>query len=308
MFIIFTLMINNIKTEFTIKDLENLSGIKAHTIRIWEKRYQLFKPKRTDTNIRYYSIQELQKLLNVTLLYNHGLKISKIAALSSSKLISNIKELSLKKGVEATALNVFKISMLNFDEARFNEVFEKLIREHSFRYIFKNILIPFLNEIGLLWQIESIFPAHEHFISNLIKQKIYANIDAIDKSKGIEEQDVYILFLPLNEIHDIGLLYIHYELLLHGHRSIYLGQSIPDENIIGLQASFKKVKIVTYLTVEPSQKSTLEYLENISQNFKKDSSHSIHAIGQKTKDILSENVQQKQIFVYHSPLDFLKLV
>lgn len=299
---------NNIKTEFTIKDLENLSGIKAHTIRIWEKRYALFNPKRTDTNIRYYDIKDLQKLLNVSLLYHNGLKISKIAALSHSKLIANIKELSLKNGLDANALNVFKLAMLNFDERRFHDMYDTLTKEHSFRYVFKNIFLPLLNEIGLLWQLDNIAPSHEHFISNLIKQKIYTNIDAISSNEVLEEQDIYVLFLPLNEIHELGLLYLHYELLLHGHRSIFLGQSIPIENLKEFVNTYIKVQYVTYLTVEPTQESLVDYLDTIYKSILENKENQLHVLGQKTKDLTIKSSHKKQVFIHKSPFDFLKII
>lgn len=297
---------NNIKTEFTIKDLENLSGIKAHTIRIWEKRYALFNPKRTDTNIRYYDIKNLQKLLNVSLLYNNGFKISKIAALSHSKLIANIKELSLKDGLNANALNVFKLAMLNFDERRFHDMYDTVTKEHSFRYVFKNIFLPLLDEIGLLWQLDNITPSHEHFISNLIKQKIFTNIDAINNNEVFEEQDIFVLFLPLNEIHELGLLYIHYELLLHGHRSIFLGQSIPIDNLKEFVNTYPKVKYVTYLTVEPSQESLVNYLDTIYNNILENKENQLHVLGRKTKDFELKSLLKNKVFIHKSPFDFLK--
>lgn len=299
---------NNIKTEFSIKDLENLSGIKAHTIRIWEKRYTLFDPKRTNTNIRYYDIKDLQKLLNVSLLYNSGIKISKIAALSHSKLIASIKELSFKNGLDANALNVFKLAMLNFDERRFHNMYDTIIKEHSFRYVFKNIFLPLLNEIGLLWQMDNISPAKEHFISNLIKQKIYTNIDAINSNELLEKQDLYVLFLPLNEIHELGLLYLHYELLLHGHRSIFLGQSIPTDNLEEFVDTYTEVQYVTYLTVEPSQESLTNYLDTMYNSILKNRENKLHVLGQKTKELSIKSTHKNQIFVHKSPFDFLKII
>ena len=164
---------NNIKTEFTIKDLENFSGIKAHTIRIWEKRYNLFEPNRTDSNIRYYDINSLQKILNISLLNNNGLKISKIAALSQKGIEQQIKELIFKDGFENQAANSLKLAMLNFDENLFNVTYNNLVAQSSLRDVFKNVFLPFMNDLGILWQVNSITPAHEHFITNLISQKIH---------------------------------------------------------------------------------------------------------------------------------------
>ena len=132
---------NNVKNIFSIKDLENLSGIKAHTIRIWEKRYNLLTPNRTDSNIRYYDISNLQKLLNVSLLNNHGLKISKIADLSESQILANVREVISKNGIESQSSNMFKLAMLNFDETLFVKTYNGLLAKYSFREIVKKIFI-----------------------------------------------------------------------------------------------------------------------------------------------------------------------
>lgn len=162
---------NSVKTSFSIRDMENLSGIKAHTIRIWEKRYNLFRPERTNTNIRTYNITSLQKLLNVTLLYNNGYKISKIAKLGDEKIPALVNEIVSQKSEKNHTLNSLKLSMLNFDQSLFLKTYNGLMEEKSFTQIFNEVFIPLLNELGLLWQTNTISPAHEHFISNLIKQK-----------------------------------------------------------------------------------------------------------------------------------------
>lgn len=273
---------NNIKTEFTIKDLENFSGIKAHTIRIWEKRYNLFEPLRTSSNIRYYTIDSLKKLLNVTLLYNNGLKISKIADLNKNGLEQKVKELVFNDGFENSALNSFKLSMLNFDEALFHKTYNSLIVHSSFKAVFTNIFMPFLNEVGLLWMVNSITPSHEHFITNLIKQKIYFNIEKVQMVDSLDDRKTFVLFLPLNEIHELGLLYVHFELLLHGYHSIYLGQSVPIENLKDLQNIYKDICFITYLTVEPSADTVEVYIQSVfDQILKNTTSNELWVAGEK---------------------------
>ena len=139
---------NNIKSTFTIKDLENISGIKAHTIRIWEKRYNLLSPERTDTNIRYYSSENLQKLLNVVLLNQNNIKISKIAEMSDNTIVLKARELAFKMAVNDEAINSFKIAMFQFDKTLFNNTYNSLLKRKTFREIFKDVFIPFLNHIG----------------------------------------------------------------------------------------------------------------------------------------------------------------
>ncbi|HAH56273.1 MAG TPA: MerR family transcriptional regulator, partial [Flavobacterium sp.] len=148
-------MINNtynIKSVFSIKDLENLSGIKAHTIRIWEKRYNVLQPMRSDTNIRNYDLQSLQKLLNVVLLNNYGYKISRIAEHSTEKIESLVREIISEKSTKNHAINAFKMAMINFDQALFFNTYNSLLSEKSFREVFYEIVIPLMEEIGLLWQ------------------------------------------------------------------------------------------------------------------------------------------------------------
>ena len=156
---------NNIKTVFSIKDLENLTGIKAHTIRIWEKRYTILEPVRTETNIRLYNIENLQKLLNVQLLNNHGYKISTISKLAEDTIPQLVNDIISDKSVKHHAVSSFKLAMMNFDQALFLNTYEKLLSEKSFREIFMDILVPFLHETGFLWQTNTISVAHEHFIS-----------------------------------------------------------------------------------------------------------------------------------------------
>ena len=166
---------NNIKNVFSIKDLENLSGIKAHTIRIWEKRYQVLEPMRTDTNIRLYDLVSLQKLLNITFLHEYGYKISKIATYSENEIQTLVKQIISSKNSKNHAINAFKMAMMNFDQQLFFNTYNWLAEEKSFKEIFHQVFIPLLDEIGLLWQTDTISPAHEHFISYLLRQKIILN-------------------------------------------------------------------------------------------------------------------------------------
>ncbi len=274
---------NNIKTVFSIKDLENISGIKAHTIRIWEKRYNLFTPKRTSGNSRYYDQASLQKLLNVVLLNNNNYKISKIAAMSEEEIILNSREIALNTDIENDAINSLKIAMYNFDQNLFNQVYAQLLIKKSFSEIFKDIFIPLLNFIGLLWQTNTLTPAHEHFISNLIVQKIQINTEKIPFKKN-DGKKVYVLYLPENEIHELGLLYLNYELTLRGNKTVYLGQSVPLENLKDLQNVFTKICFISYFTIAPQQAKVIPYLNEVSTLIK-NTENTFWAIGKKTQNI-----------------------
>jgi len=256
---------NNVKTVFSIKDLENLSGIKAHTIRIWEKRYNVLEPMRTTTNIRLYDTSSLQKLLNITLLHRHGYKISQISKYPAEKIPLLVREIISEKSVRTHAINAFKMAMMNFDQTQFFNTYNTLLSEKSFREVFYEVFIPLMKELGLLWQSETITPAHEHFISNLIKQKLLINIDKVQILEPTNTDKIFVLFLPLNEIHQLGLMYINYEIISSGYRTIYLGESIPVENLKDLKKYFTNIVYITYLTVEPQKKAVNDYVKIIQQ-------------------------------------------
>ena len=202
---------NNIKDTFTIQDLEILTGIKAHTLRIWEKRYDLLNPSRINRNVRVYSLSDLQKILNVSLLYNNNYKISKISKLSDSQLADEAKSFALSSFSNNYEINSLVICMFTFDESLFHEIYLEQNKNSSFTEIFTNTYIPLLTHLGLLWQTESIKPAHEHFISNLIYQKIALNIASLPINKNASDH-VTVLFLPFGEIHELGLMFLNYHL------------------------------------------------------------------------------------------------
>ncbi|CAL2074664.1 MerR family transcriptional regulator [Tenacibaculum sp. 190524A02b] len=296
---------NNIKTIFTIKDLENISGIKAHTIRIWEKRYNLLQPKRTDTNIRYYSSESLQKLLNVVLLNKHRYKISKIAEMSEEQIKVTARELAFKFAVDDEAINAFKVSMFQFDKVLFNNTYNKLLHKKTFRQIFKEVFIPFLNNIGMLWQTDTLLPAHEHFISNLIIQKIQINTEKLEYSVNNNSR-TYVLFLPDGEIHEIGLLYLNYELVLRGFPTIYLGQSLPLDNLNYFFNSETAISFVSSMTVKPYEDRVLGYFKEIEEVLK-GTNHEFIGLGCKAALVEKEKFNSN-IKVFPSVVNFLETI
>ena len=256
---------NNIKSQFSIKDLENLTGIKAHTIRIWEKRYNLLEPKRTETNIRYYDLASFQKLLNVSYLNNNGYKISKIATLDESNIPQLVREIAAEVNIESHAINAFKLAMLNFDQALFYKTYESLLKEKAFDEIFYDIFIPLLTEIGLLWQTDTISPAHEHFITTLIRQKILINTEIIQSKQVNKSNKTFVLYLPDNEIHELGLMFINHQLVSKGYHSIFLGQSVPLESLIELQNYYDEIIYISYFTVQPEKENIVKYLDDFDK-------------------------------------------
>jgi len=281
------------KNVYSIKDLENLSGIKAHTIRIWEKRYGILEPMRTDSNIRFYDSNNLQKLLNITLLHNHGYKISKISQYPENKIPELVKEIASDKNANHHALNAFKVAMMNFDQALFTETYKRLSSEKSFREIFQEVFIPLLSEVGILWQTETITPAHEHFIANLIKQKIIINTEKLQSEQLSDSEKTFVLFLPENEIHDIVLLYLNYELVFNNCKSVYLGANVPLENLKKVNTLFENIVFVAYLSTQPGKDEIDSYLRIFSNEILQNENNELWILGNMARQIDTTAVDSK---------------
>ena len=286
-----------VKKTFSIKDLENLSGIKAHTIRIWEKRYNLLSPERTQTNIRMYSLLSLQKLLNITLLYENGLKISKIAQLTNEEIPLKVREIIDEKSIKNNMMNALKLSMINFDQNLFHNTYNQLLVDLSFREIFKDYFVPLLQELGYLWQTNTISTTHEHFITNFVKQKVYTNTEKVQRLEPVDPNKIFVLFLPENEVHELGILYLNYELNLRGYKSIYLGQSVPIENLEPLLANDNFIEFVTYATVEPSKEKIDKYIQRFKKKILNKKTSRLSVLGFQTQFIDLVN-KPEQVGVY----------
>ena len=215
--------------RYSIKDLEKITGIKAHTIRIWEKRYGIVEPSRTQTNIRYYSDEDLRHLMNVAILNKYGYKISNIQSMSAEEITKCVIDLTQQDLDNDHQVDNLVMSMIEMDEQRFDKIISSSIIKQGFDYTFENLLYKFLDKIGILWQIGAVNPAQEHFISQLIRQKL---ILAIDGQQELNDNyKTFLLFLPENEYHEMALLYLHFLIRRQGHRVIYLGQNVPLVNL-----------------------------------------------------------------------------
>ncbi|MCF6132815.1 MerR family transcriptional regulator [Flavobacterium wongokense] len=283
---------NNIKSVFSIKDLENLSGIKAHTIRIWEKRYKVLEPMRTETNIRLYDIANLQKLLNITLLHKHGYKISNIAKLSKERIPELVNEIITDKSFKNQAISSFKMAMINFDQTLFMTTYNNLLAEKSFREVFYEVFLPLVNEMGLLWQTDTISPAHEHFISYLIKQKILSETEKVQVREHYKTNRIFVLYLPLHEIHELGLMFINYEILSQGYKTIYLGSNIPIFCLKDLKRYFDNITYISYMTVEPKISEINNYIKKVEEEILDETSQ-LWTIGRATQYIESHLFSSK---------------
>jgi len=296
---------DRVKSNFSIKNLENLSGIKAHTLRIWEKRYNLLEPERTDTNIRRYSLDSLRKLLNVTLLYNHGFKISKIASLNADEIPKLVRSIALKSNSEQVSINAFKLAMINFDYELFDSNYEEIQQHHDFEYIFMQIFMPLMKELGILWQTGAISPTHEHFITNLVKQKIYLQTERLqrDKAKN-EDQPIFVLFLPENEIHELGILYLNFLILSKSYRTIFLGQSLQSSSLQTLYSYDTTFNFVSYLTVEPNKEEIMPFLKDFHKQLLENQKSKLILFGPQQVEIVKEELPE-QIEMYRSVESFI---
>lgn len=299
-------MLNNIKNQFSIHDFENLSGIKAHTIRIWEKRYNLFDPTRHGNNERLYDLGDFKKLLNISFLNNNGWKISKIAKLTSGELQATVKELATGDTMKNEAIKQFKLSMFSFDVQLFNATYFSLLQQYSFREIFQEVFIPLLDMIGFLWQTNTISPAQEHFISQLIENKLHINIEKTQNTIPNNDK-TYVLFLPENEIHNLGLLYIQYELLLKSHQTIFLGISIPISDLQKVQKIFNPIIFITQFIVSPPSDQIHQYLDEIQKKLLQNSDTECWISGQKAKLIDPARIKP-QIKIFQNVKELLKII
>ncbi|WP_339867715.1 MerR family transcriptional regulator [uncultured Algoriphagus sp.] len=251
-------------SNYSIKDLEQLSGIKAHTLRIWEQRYNLLNPKRTDTNIRFYDDENLKLILNIAMLNNHGIKISKIAAMSSMEISKEIIRLTDQSVDHNDQIQALTICMIEMDEDRFEKVLTSSIIKLGFEDTIIKVVYPFLTKIGILWMTGAINPAQEHFISNLIRQKL---IVAIDGEVGNNFGKTFMLFLPEGELHEISLLFSSYLIKKHGHKVIYLGQNTPNEDLLSVYNMQQPDYLFTVITSSPTPDKVQDYLNMLAAEF-----------------------------------------
>ena len=254
--------------HYSIKDLEKLTGIKAHTLRIWEKRYNLLEPKRTTTNIRFYDDEDLKRILNVALLNRNGFKISRIAELGEEELFDKISDLSKHHPDTENQIDNLVLSMIELDEKKFSKVLTKSIQLRGFENTVLHLIYPFFEKVGVLWQTGVVNPAQEHFVSNIIRQKLISSIDKLVENDHPEARR-FIMFLPEGELHEINLLFYYYLAKKHGKKVVYLGQSVPFNDLTAVA----KIKPCDYiLTAFSSSFNGIDinsYLENLSSTFPK---------------------------------------
>jgi DNA-binding transcriptional MerR regulator len=244
--------------------------MKAHTIRIWEQRYGLLSPERTDTNIRYYDDDQLKKLLNVCTLLNHGMKISRISQLSKSQIADEIEQIisdASKEGSQIEAIiNQALVATTTFDALLFEEMFNQAVKNLGLRKTYEKIIYPLLVRTGLMWIKDDLLPAQEHFLSNLVRQKLFAAIDSQPLLPRKTPQK-WLLFLNEEEDHEIGLLFAHYLIRQSGHNVVYLGARVPYNDLAKVVKQCAPTHIYTFLVGNLFKEKLPELLKNLSNDF-----------------------------------------
>ncbi len=254
---------------YSIKDLENLSGIKAHTLRIWEQRYGILTPNRTETNIRTYSDEELKRVLNIALLQDKGgFKISVIANMSEAEMATHILHLSESQFDFPDQIQALTLAMLDLDEAKFQILTRNMVQAHGFESYMLHVIYPFMRRLGTLWLSGSVGPAQEHFISHLIRQKLIASIDAQDLSLKPDSKK-FLLYLPEGELHEIGLLFANYVFRARKHSVVYLGQSLPYDELLLAYEIHQPDYIFSVFTSEPNVELINDYVARLSVDLPK---------------------------------------
>lgn len=248
---------------FSIKDLENLSGIKAHTIRIWEQRYSFLKPQRSKTNIRYYGNEELKTVLNIALLNKYGFKISHINKMTPGEVREKIISLSYAEAHQERFINELLQYMVDLDVESFEETINIYIRSKGMDKAVNQLIFPFLEKIGLLWVVNHMNIAQEHLVTNIIRQKLIVAIEGL--AVYTQTDKTILLYLPEGEHHEIGLLYLYYLLKSRSLQVLYLGADVPVKDLEFVAHLKKPQYILTHLTSIPGRFSLEKYLQQIQQ-------------------------------------------
>jgi len=252
---------------YSIKDLEQLSGIKAHTLRIWEQRYKIITPGRTKTNIRYYTDEHLKCILNIAILNKNGVKISKIARMTETEISANVSKVSEGNFDIKNQLDALTISMVELDECVFDKIISTHINQTGFEKTMIEVINPFLEKLGSLWLTGSVTPIHEQFITNLIRQKIVAEIDKLC-CYSCSCNEKFVVFLPEGEKQELSLLFFHFLLKVRKFSVVYLGNdvSLKDLKFVS-QVHPKPDYIFTIINTTPIASPLHQYAEDLASTF-----------------------------------------
>lgn len=287
---------------FSISQLEQYSGIKAHTIRIWEKRYNALKPLRSDGNTRYYDNSQFRRLLNISTLINSGYKVSEVCKMTDENMFKLIED-NLNNNSSIAKREQYLITQLitagiSYDEGHFDKIFSNCLLWYDVKNIYIKIIYPMLDRIGLMWASDIIPPLQEHFITNLIRQKLSSAIDLIPPVTFSDES--WVLFLPENEFHEIGLLFSHFLIKASGKKVYYFGSNVPHENLTEIIKTIEPTNLMFFLVHYDQPENAQFYINTLAKNFKK---QKIHLAGNKK---LIENLSLGKEIKWHQSVQDLE--
>ncbi len=256
--------------NFTIRDIENLCGIKAHTLRVWEQRYStLISPKRKPSLHRRYDNEDLKYFLRISFLYHSGHKISKIAQLSEEEICQLAMRIFAGPGAEHHFIMQLAEASIDFDQEKFDRIFHHAILHFGFENAIAQVAFPFLRKIGMLWLTGHVVPAQEHFSSSLIVKKIHIAINELGSSVAAVggEANTLLLFSPAGELHEIPLLFMHYLLKKNGKRVVYFGANTAIETLKNYCAQKKVEQLVCHLLINLIRCDTDDYISQLLNGF-----------------------------------------
>jgi DNA-binding transcriptional MerR regulator len=253
--------------HYTLYELEKLTGILTATIRIWERRYNIIKPKRTDTNRRWYDDDDLKRLINISIIYHSGIKISKIAKYSISELEEKAEFLTRDSSISDTHINSLIVAMLSFNGNAVNEILLRSIINIGFEETFSNMVFPFFRRVGIMWHTGAVNTGAEHFITNIVRGRLISSIDSLPPANDPNRKRV-IMFLPENELHEMGLLFYSYLIRKLGHEVLYLGQATPFIALTEVNEKWHSDIIITGVLSYLSLAEPEKYLDDLSSTFK----------------------------------------
>jgi len=286
-------------SSYSISDLEKLTGIKSHTIRIWEQRYNLLSPERKSSNIRLYSDTELKRIMNIAILNQHGIKISKLADKNDIQLQELVMSFMISKRDNDMVISQLVSAMIDLDEVKFLQLLNDFTLSQGFENTVVNLIYPFFDKVGILWQTGHIIPAQEHFISNLVRQKLIVAIDSITQVQS-ELKSTALLFLPEGEYHEFGLLFYYYLLKKRNYKVFYMGQSVPYEDILQVANTIKPSLLITAYISSFVQSDFVEYTSKLSKAFPQ---QQILISGKLASDILTVTPSNVRILKFIHDLD-----
>jgi len=285
--------------SFSISELQQFSGIKAHTIRMWEQRYHALEPNRSEGNTRYYDGQQLRRLLNIVSLMKGDYKVSELCAMPDDKLFKLLdRQINYPKQPHEYFIALMIASAIEYDEVGFDKIFLTAVLRYGIQQMYIFVLYPVLQRLGLMWSNNTLRPAHEHFITSLVRQKLLTTIDALPLSLNSEE--TWLLFLPSNEFHETGLLFANFLIRQSGRKVIYLGADVPLESLKAAANEIRPTSLLTFLVRKNDSENDDELLSSLSRQFK---DQKIYVACDASR--LVEIKKRKNILTLHSPDDLV---